>query len=121
LFSFHGLLIDNDKWAVYQKAHVLVHPSYWDGQPVTILEAFSFGIPVIATRIGAIPDTIEDHANGYLMKENNATEVCAGAELILGDQETYQRFSRHATRSYEERFRMDIFLANMEDLIIKAL
>ena len=53
---------------MFRSADVLLHPTRWDGQPVTILEALAFGLPVVATSVGAIPDTIRSGVDGYLMR-----------------------------------------------------
>ena len=105
LIVFHGRLVGNDKWDLYARAHVLLHPTYWDGQPVTILEALAFGVPVVATRIGAIPDTIATGHEGYLMSDNSSAEVRAGVETILRDERTYRAYSARARASYDSASR----------------
>ena len=100
LIVFHGRLVGDDKWRVYARAHVLLHPTYWDGQPVTILEALAFGLPVVATRIGAIPDTIATGDEGYLMSDNSSAEVRAGVETIIRDERTYDGYRSRARASY---------------------
>jgi len=120
LLTLHGLLVGDAKWAVFRNATALVHPSFWDGQPVTMLEAFAFGLPVIATPVGAIPDTVEDGKTGYLMKDNSAEELYRGMRLIMADAQVYRRFAVEARRAYETRFRLEIFVRQMDELFRKA-
>ena len=119
--TFHGVLVGEEKWNVFRRCHVLIHPTYWDGQPVTILESFAMGLPVIATKVGAIPDTVDHGVTGYLMKENTAEEIIQGTRMIMGDPETYRRFSGEARRAYHEKYRVEQFLINMESLLREAL
>jgi glycosyltransferase involved in cell wall biosynthesis len=117
LVTFHGLLLGDEKWRVYRNAHVLLHPTYWDGQPITILEALAFGVPVVATRMGAIPDTIASGVEGYLMQENSAAEVLAGVRNILHDDATYGAYSSRARVAYERRFSATVFGEKMAELL----
>jgi glycosyltransferase involved in cell wall biosynthesis len=118
---FLGLLVDDEKWQCYRRADLLLHPSHWDGQPVTILEALAFGVPVVASRVGAIPDTLRSGVDGYLMEEISAAEVARGVDTILTDRETYVRFSVAARASYLERFSATVFEEGMRDLFLSAL
>lgn len=112
----HGLLVDGAKWDVFRSAHLLVHPTHWDGQPVTILEALAFGLPVVATRVGAIPDTIRPGIDGYLMADGGAAELAAGVRAITADAETYAAYSSRARVSFLERFTASRFAEEMAAL-----
>ena len=77
-FEFAGLVEDvNQYFALYD---VLILPSRIDGRPLVVMEALACGVPVIASRVGALPDLIEDGKNGYLLPPANAV---AFAEKIL--------------------------------------
>ena len=115
--TFHGILVGEEKWEVFRKCHMLIHPTNFDGQPVTMLESLAMGLPVIATKVGAIPDTVDDGVTGYLMRENTAEEIIQGVRMIMGDPETYRRFSGEARRAYHEKYRVDLFLSKMENLL----
>jgi glycosyltransferase involved in cell wall biosynthesis len=117
---FHGQLIDDDKWTAFHRAHVLLHPTHWDGQPVTILEAFACGLPVVATRVGAIPDTIRHEVDGYLMDDPSAEALLAGVRYVLSDPETYARIGTAAREAYETRFSAATFERRMATLFQDA-
>jgi glycosyltransferase involved in cell wall biosynthesis len=118
--ALHGLLVGDAKWRVFRRAHVLVHPTSWDGQPVAILEAFAFGVPVVATRVGAIPDTIRDRVDGYLMADNSVAELATGVRAVLADRKTYAACARHARQAYVEQFSTDVFAPRMAELLEAA-
>jgi glycosyltransferase involved in cell wall biosynthesis len=117
---FHGLLVGARKWDLFREAHVLVHPTCWDGQPVTILEALAFGVPVVATAVGAIPDTISSGAEGYVMRDRSASEAVAGVREITRDAATYRAYSRRAREAYERRFSATVFELGMAGLLRSA-
>ena len=117
LVVFHGRLVGDAKWRVYARAHLLLHPTHWDGQPVTILEALAFGLPVVATRIGAIPDTISTGDEGYLMADSSPAELRAGVLEIMRDEQTYDGYRSRARASFEQRFTQAVFGQRMAGLL----
>jgi glycosyltransferase involved in cell wall biosynthesis len=78
-----------------------------EAQGLTFAEAMLAGIPVIATRSGGIPDTVQDGETGLLVDENAPEQIAAAIERLLGDQGLAMRLSeqgnqfaiRHRTRS----------------------
>lgn len=112
---FHGILIGEFKWDILCKCSILVHPTYWDGVPLTILEALAAGLPVISTRIGGIPDTIIDGINGTILEENNPALLSQALIAFNDDREKLIKISEINKRLFKDRFDLDIFLNNMED------
>ena len=72
----------DDPWlaAAYAESDAVVVPSKYESFGFTIIEALSYGTPVIATRVGIAPEVIRDRFNGYLHEYGNATML---AECIL--------------------------------------
>lgn len=118
--TVRGLLVGDAKWHVFREAHVLVHPTSWDGQPVTILEALAFGLPVVATRVGAIPETVRHRVEGYLMADDSVEELAAGVRTILNDPTTYAAYVDRARSAYAEHFSVDRFETRMAGLLEAA-
>jgi glycosyltransferase involved in cell wall biosynthesis len=78
-------------------ATVLVLPSRSEGLGRVIIEAFLRGRPVIATRVGGIPDVIEDGINGLLVDDDAGLE--AALVRVLGDRQLAERLGAGARRS----------------------
>ena len=72
---FHGVLGAPALRELYQSSHVFVLPSRSEGLPMALLEAMAFGLPVVATRVGGIPDVIEDGESGLLIQPSRAGEL----------------------------------------------
>lgn len=67
---------------VYNKTKILLMASEWEGNPMNILEAMSFGIPTIASDVGGIKDIIKSGYNGILYKYENKDEFLKGVSRL---------------------------------------
>lgn len=65
---------------------VLILPSYDEGLPRVVIEAFELGIPVIATPVGGIPDIIKDYETGLLVNHTSQSILSALTTLYENDQ-----------------------------------
>jgi teichuronic acid biosynthesis glycosyltransferase TuaC len=66
-------------------ADLFVLPTYYEGLPNALLEAMSCGLPVIATRVGGIPEVIEDGRNGVLIEKQNTNALSRAIEYLIND------------------------------------
>jgi glycosyltransferase involved in cell wall biosynthesis len=81
---FEGFVSGEKKKKILTNAHIFLLPSYKEGLPNSILEALAFGLPVVTTSVGGIPDIFIDQKMGY-MTNNIKPLVLAGLieNLIL--------------------------------------
>ncbi len=68
---FHGWVSGDKKRELLTNCDLYILPSYIEGLPVSILEAMSYGKPVIATNVGAIPEVIRQDHNGTIIQPGN--------------------------------------------------
>jgi glycosyltransferase involved in cell wall biosynthesis len=84
--SFAGR-IDNDRIAdLYASADLMLNPSTVDNMPISILEAFASGVPVVSTNVGGIPDMAADGATALLVPAHDAERMASAALRVLGDR-----------------------------------
>jgi glycosyltransferase involved in cell wall biosynthesis len=93
---------------LYRSHDLYVLPSLSEGTPRTLVEARSFGCPVIATRVGGIPSSVEHGRDGWLITPNRPDELAAAIERILDDEplrlSLIEEGLRRARRHSLERF-----------------
>ncbi len=95
-------------------ARALLVPSRWyEGQPRAILEAYAAGVPVIASRIGGLPEVVADGDSGVLLSPNDAREWTEAAGRLLSDQ-TSQRLGDGALRQWHDRYSPERALEGLE-------
>lgn len=103
------------------EADVLVLPARsHEGQPLVILEAMAAGLPVIATRRGAIPDMVSDGDTGLLIPENDRPALTDALDRLAADPALRQRMGREGRRRWSEEFTaehaMAMVVAELEPL-----
>lgn len=95
---YHGFVSGEEKEKLFQTGDVYVLPSYSEGLPVSILEAMSYAMPVIASRIGGIPDIIDESKTGLLITPGDITALRAAIMDLLNDKEKRMAMGRNAEK-----------------------
>lgn len=107
--TFTGRISNQELISWYQRATVFVLPSISvDGQTeglgVVLLEAMAFGVTVIGSNIGGIPDIIEDGINGTLVSPENPDELSDQIIKLLNEPELRKKLIYTAFKNVNEKF-----------------
>lgn len=96
---------------------ILVHPSYGhEGVPQTILQALAMRKPVVATRVGSIPEVIIERRTGILIPPRDAEKIAEGVIEIYKNSELRQTLMRNGREYIKERYSHKLMLDRLEDL-----
>jgi glycosyltransferase involved in cell wall biosynthesis len=85
--------------ALLASCNVLVMPSYREGLPNVVLEAMASGRAVIATRVGAVPDVIDDGTNGLLVDAGDVVGLAGALARLCDDPRLIERLCTNARRT----------------------
>lgn len=83
IVHYGGWVSGETKAEMFRQTDVFILPSYYEGLPVCVLEAMSFGIPVIATTVGGIPDVVEHGVNGLLFTPGDKDALAQSLDAAL--------------------------------------
>jgi glycosyltransferase involved in cell wall biosynthesis len=84
---------------------VSVVPSRWyENQPLAVLESFACGVPVVATKLGGLPDLIGDGATGRLVPHDDVAALAAALTELANDPAKTHSKGRRARVLAENRF-----------------
>ena len=119
--KFWGLVTKDRKIEFFRKGDVLVHPTYYDGQPIVILEAMSAGLPIITTDVGSIAETVIHQENGFIIPEGRPDLIAEKVLLLYENRTLYMDMSCMSKRLFNARFTKEVFLEKMNDLFTKVL
>jgi N-acetyl-alpha-D-glucosaminyl L-malate synthase BshA len=99
---------------------VYVVPSRWEGFGMVVLEAWAAGVPVVGTRVGGIPEIIENEINGVLVKPD-PKNLADGIDSVLQDVQYQDKLTRNARKRLEEYFTWPRAQKEWNELYTKAL
>ncbi len=85
-------------------ADLLLIPSRAEGLPLVLMEALACGTPVVASRVGGIPEALEDGVQGVLLPEGDREAWETALKTLLADPDWRFRMASAARRRWEERF-----------------
>jgi glycosyltransferase involved in cell wall biosynthesis len=92
--TFAGRVANEHMPFLYQSADVMLNPSRVDNMPISILEAFASGVPVVSTDAGGIPYIAEHERTALLVKPGDAQAMADALVRVLVDAELAARLAR---------------------------
>lgn len=87
-----------------------------EGSPLSVMEYMAAGRPVVATRVGGIPDLIEDGVTGVLVPVRDPPALASALHGMLVDRKRRLELGRRAEASQRAEFRLDVLVRRMESL-----
>ncbi len=99
-----GPVTGDHKSELLAAASVMVLPSHSEGHPLVVLEALSASLPVIATRVGAIPEIIDDGKEGFLVEPGDVDSLAERIAQVIADPALQAEMGQLARDRYERDF-----------------
>lgn len=101
--NFMGLR--NDVISLMAEADLSVIPSIWaEAFGYTVLESMAVGLPVIASKVGGIPELIEDEVNGLLVKPGDAEALASAVIRLMSDRDLRVQMSNENIQRAQNKF-----------------
>jgi glycosyltransferase involved in cell wall biosynthesis len=103
--SFAGFAADVSNY--YAAADLFVMSSHTEGFPMALLEAMAWGLPVLATAVGGIPDIVQDGKDGCLVPPGNEEQLVVAMGKLLNNRELSEKMGQVARQTITERFAVE--------------
>lgn len=94
-------------------ADLFAFPSLYEGLPGAVIEAMALGLPIVASDIDPVRETVEEGRNALLVKSASSTELASAIERLLQDRQTAQAFGRRGREIFEERYILEESMARL--------
>lgn len=104
--EFTGWAEGESKDALYKKASVFVLPSYHEGLPMAVLEAMSFGLPVVATNVGDIKEAVSEgeNGNGFLVEPGDVDQLADALRTLIKNPQMCSDYGKAAREKIHDKF-----------------
>ena len=111
--KFFGFQKGKKKFEILANSDIMIYPTYDDCFPLCILEALSYGLPVISTNVGAIPDIIKHNINGIIINKINKKNIINSINYYLKNKNVINKQSKINKKLYNNYFNFEIFENNI--------
>lgn len=105
-----------DLQAMYANADVLLFPSYWEGQGLVPGEAMASGTPVVASRVGWVPELVRQGENGFHHGVREVDEAAGHLMTLLTDEGLRKKLGQQARKDIEEKWEWRHHIDRLERL-----
>jgi glycosyltransferase involved in cell wall biosynthesis len=102
IVEFIGWVTGEEKKRVLNGADVFILPSYNEGVPISILEAMSYGKPIIATNVGGIPEIVIMNKNGLLIDPGKPDQIEKAINTLLENPELVKEFGENSEKMIQK-------------------
>ncbi|HXK40864.1 MAG TPA: glycosyltransferase family 4 protein [Candidatus Paceibacterota bacterium] len=106
-----------DAYKLLTAFDIFVLPSVKEGFPWVVIEAMAAKLPVVATRVGAVPEIIEDGKNGFIVEPGQPEQIAAKIQDLLNDEHLRQELGIQAHQTVLFKFSLDKMIREITQLL----
>ena len=110
-----------DVFEIIATFDVAVLPSFFEGMGRVLLEAMAMEKPVVASRVGGIPDLVEDGVNGFLVSPGKIRALREGLLKVLRDKKLARKLGKQGRRKTTDRFSAEIMVQSIDRIYRELL
>jgi len=116
IVTFLGSVDGEQKRRAFCSADVFILPSYGEGIPISMLEAMAYGLPVVISNVGGIPEVVRDGKEGIIVKPGDINGLCCALKKLIESDITRQKMGKAARCRIVEAYTVDKYMHKLQDL-----
>lgn len=118
---FLGWLNGEEKRDIFQKASIFCLPSYAEGFPMSVLDAFSFGLPIITTPVGGIPDVLTNSVNALIFNQGDIKSLSLCLKRLIDDSVLRDSLANSSIEFACTSFNIEIITEKLHSLYLDTI
>ena len=111
-----GWISGSEKEAYYKDSHFLILPSYNEQMPMSILEAMSYGYPILASNVAGIPEMVEHGVNGLLFNPGDLDILDKYLRQLCDDESLRDTMGLNSKQLVLDKFETGLILEELVDI-----
>lgn len=115
----HFVGVQRDMPAVYNALDVVVSSSHSEAMPLALMEAMASGVPVVATRVGGVPDLVEHGETGWLVAPGDFDDIAGCCAALIRDPALRRGMGERGRQRAVERFDLADCVERMDRLLTR--
>jgi glycosyltransferase involved in cell wall biosynthesis len=119
--AVHFVGFQEEVYSCLAAIDVYVHPAIMEGFGIALLEAMAMEKPVVASRVGGVPEVVEEEVTGLLVPPGDPEALTLALVRLLKEPYTCQRMGRAGKQRVEARFSLEQTMGNLQSMYTKLL
>lgn len=116
--AFLGWIKGEEKDFIFRSASIFCLPSYAEGFPMAVLDAWAYGIPVVTTPVGGIPDIVVDGENGLLFNPGDVETLANHLNKLIENEDLRAKLSHESSSLVSSTFSIECIANQLYNLYV---
>lgn len=112
-----GWVSGTEKDTLFKNAFAYCMTSYQEGLPMSVLESLSYGVPVISTPVGCLPEVLEEGRTSLFFDFGNSEKLSKRMMQLIEDEPLRQELSRQSYMLAKDKFSLESVISKLEKII----
>lgn len=115
--TYLGKKYNEEKWNVFNSSDAFVFPSHNECFPLVNLEAMMFGLPVISTNEGGIPDAVKHNETGFIVEKKNPIALAESIKQLIKDPKLAKQMGIRGRARFLEQYTIEVFENRLVEIL----
>ncbi len=119
--TLHPVATGSRKVEIFCDADIFIFPSYSEGMPIAVIEAMACGLPIIATRVGGVPEMVSDGVNGMLIDVGRPDQIADALQHLYDNPDMRHSMKMNSYKTAFEKFDIEKLVPRLVNIYSEVL